>query len=153
MENKEIIEQLKQRRNADDGHDEFWNTVLAIFKDINSNIAKAEVTGHQMSTQEFIDYHRASCDKLVEITKSKNHDYAGFSDADPFANFKLVEKMGVATVEQGILTRMLDKVSRVNSFLKQGMLNVSDEKIEDTLLDLANYSIILSGYMKSKKNK
>lgn len=87
---------------------------------------------------------------MVEIAKAKNHDYAGF-DSDPFANFKIVENCGIASVEQGFLTRMMDKVSRINSFVKQGVCNVKDEKIEDTLIDLANYSILMAGYIKSKK--
>lgn len=87
---------------------------------------------------------------MMQIVEAKNHDYAGF-DEDPFANFKVVENCGIASVEQGFLTRMMDKISRVNSFIKQGVCNVQDEKIEDTLVDLANYSILLSGYIKQKK--
>lgn len=99
----------------------------------------------------YMQYHAEMCDKMVQMTKKKNHDYSGFDD-DPFANFKVVELCGIATVEEGFLTRIMDKVSRVNSFVKQGVLEVEDEKIEDTLLDLANYSILMSGYIKSKKD-
>ena len=104
-----------------------------------------------MNREEYLAYHEYCTKKLVEITKKKNHDYSGFSDDNPFANFEIVEKTGVASVEQGFLTRMLDKFSRINSFVKQGVLSVEDEKIEDTLLDLANYSLLLAGYIKSKK--
>lgn len=88
---------------------------------------------------------------MVEVTTAKSHDYAGFADDDPFANFRVVERCGIASVEQGFLTRMMDKISRINSFVKQGVCSVQDEKIEDTLLDLANYSILFAGYIKSKK--
>ena len=64
----------------------------------------------------------------------------------------VVEKIGIASTEQGFLTRMMDKISRVNSFVKQGTLNVADEKIEDTLMDLANYAILMAGYLRSKKD-
>lgn len=106
-----------------------------------------------MKREEYLKYHEAMCQKMIEITKAKNHDYSGFEEDDPFANFKIVEKAGVASVEQGFLTRMLDKFSRINSFVQQGTLSVADEKIEDTLLDLANYSILLAGYIKSKKEE
>lgn len=107
-----------------------------------------------MKREEYLKYHEAMCQKMIEITKAKNHDYAGFSSADdPFANFTTSEKMDVALTEQGFLVRMLDKFSRINSFVKQGVLLVEDEKIEDSLLDLANYSILLSGYIKSKKEE
>ena len=105
-----------------------------------------------MNTQGWLDFHREVCNKMMEITKAKNHDYSGFSDNDPFANFKVVEKAGIASTEQGFLTRMMDKISRVNSFVHQGVCNVQDEKIEDTLLDLANYSLLMAGYIKSKKD-
>jgi len=105
-----------------------------------------------MNRNQYLDFHAETCQKMIEVTKAKNHDYAGFGDDDPFANFKVVEQCGIASVEQGFLTRMMDKMSRVNSFVKQDVCNVQDEKIEDTLVDLANYSILMAGYIKSKKS-
>lgn len=102
------------------------------------------------SKEEYLKFHKECCDKMVEVTRAKNHDYAGFTD-DPFANFRVVENCGIASTEQGFLTRMMDKVSRINSFVKQGVCNVKDEKIEDTLIDLANYSILMAGYIRQKK--
>ena len=105
-----------------------------------------------MNRKEYMNYHMEMCDKMIDITQKKNHDYSGFSEEDdPFANFRVVEDCGIASVEQGFLTRMMDKISRINSFVKQGVCMVDDEKIEDTLLDLANYSILMAGYIKSKK--
>jgi hypothetical protein len=103
-----------------------------------------------MITEDFLKAFEEITVKMVEVAKAKNHDYAGFDD-DPFANFKIVENCGIASAEQGFLTRMMDKVSRINSFVKQGVCNVQDEKIEDTLQDLANYSILFSLYIRSKK--
>lgn len=99
---------------------------------------------------EYIQYHKECCTKMIDIVIAKNHDYAGFTE-DPFANFKLVELCDITTTEKGLLARMMDKISRVNSFIKQDICKVTDEKIEDTLIDLANYAILLSGYIKSKK--
>lgn len=104
-----------------------------------------------MTIKEFLEYHESTCNKMTEVTKVKSYDYAGFADNDPFANFRIVENCGIASVEQGFLTRMMDKVSRINSFIKQGVCEVKDEKIEDTLIDLANYSILMAAYIKSKK--
>jgi len=104
-----------------------------------------------MNNNEFLEYHKQCCEKLHQIVTKKNHDYAGFDQQDAFANFSVVEKAGITSVEIGFLTRMMDKISRVNSFVIQGVTRVEDEKIEDTLLDLANYSILMAGYIKSKK--
>ena len=103
-----------------------------------------------MKREKYLKFHKECCDKMIEITEKKNHDYAGFGES-AFDNFMVVEKSGIASTEQGFLTRMMDKISRINSFIKQGVCNVKDESIEDTLLDLANYSILMAGYIKSKK--
>jgi len=105
-----------------------------------------------MNRNEYLEFHKECCDKMIDITTKKNHDYSGFGDS-AFDNFKIVERCGIASVEQGFLTRMMDKISRINSFVKQGVCSVKDESVEDTLLDLANYSILMAGYIKSKKTK
>ncbi len=105
-----------------------------------------------MTREEYLTYHKNCCDKMVAITSKKNADYTG-ATGDPFANFKCVEQLGIVNTEEGFLTRMMDKVSRINTFIKKGVLQVSDESVEDTLLDLANYSILLAGYIRSKKQK
>jgi hypothetical protein len=90
------------------------------------------------------------CSKMMEITKRKNADYSG-SGVDPFANFRqvgsLVQKPDV--IEIGFITRMSDKMSRIGSFISNGTLQVKDESVEDTLLDLANYCLLFAGYLKS----
>jgi hypothetical protein len=92
---------------------------------------------------------KESLELMESIMLSKNHDYAG-KDADPFSNFSYCEKLGICSVEEGILVRMSDKMTRIANLLKQDA-KVVDEKITDTLVDLANYSIILKCYIESKK--
>jgi hypothetical protein len=82
--------------------------------------------------------------------KKKNADYTGFKDDNPFANFEAVEAFGLNT-EIGFLTRMTDKMARIASFVRNGELKVKDESVQDTLLDLANYSMLFAAYLKSKK--
>lgn len=87
---------------------------------------------------------------MVSIAEKKNADYAGVG-GDPFSNFTKVQYLGIASTEQGFLTRMNDKFSRLISFVSKGFLKVSDETVEDTLLDLANYCLIMASYLKRKK--
>jgi hypothetical protein len=103
-----------------------------------------------MTSEEFIRFHKDTVLKMNEICKAKNADYAG-GEGDAFANFTMVEKMGFATTEQGFLTRMNDKMMRLANFVKNGTLQVKDESVTDTLLDLANYAILMVGYLESKK--
>lgn len=104
----------------------------------------------KMTKKQYFEFHQACVEKMSAITKAKNADYTGTGD-DPFANFTRVEALGVCTTEQGFLTRMVDKLARINSFAQKGELQVKDESVEDTLLDLANYAILFAGYIRSKK--
>lgn len=104
-----------------------------------------------MNRTEYLEFHRQCCEKMTKITQDKSHDYA--NDSDPFANFSQVANMGITSVEKGFLVRMLDKMARISNYASVGRLEVLDESIEDTLLDLANYSILLAGYIKSKEKK
>lgn len=89
--------------------------------------------------------------KMVAVARAKNADYAGAS-SDPFGNFARVEDLGIATVEQGFLTRMTDKLCRIASLARPGVeAQVKDEAIEDTLLDLANYSLLLAAWLAAKR--
>lgn len=104
-----------------------------------------------MNRDTFLGYHKEATHRMHEICKRKNADYAGGREgADAFANFRVVECMGIATTEQGILTRMSDKLARLATFSQTGKLAVADESIHDTLLDLANYAIILAAYLDDK---
>lgn len=103
-----------------------------------------------MTRDEFLKFQRETFDKLVSITEKKNADYAG-KGGDAFNNFTRVEALGIATTEQGFVTRMTDKLSRIISFMQNGELQVKDESVEDTLLDLANYCVLMAGYLRSKK--
>jgi len=103
-----------------------------------------------MNQKQFLDEFKAITQEMHSIAEKKNHDYSADSQS-PFRNFTMVETMGASSTEQGFFTRMNDKMMRIAGFLKTGVLKVTDEKIEDTLMDLANYSIIFICYLRSKK--
>lgn len=104
-----------------------------------------------MNTKEYIQYHEEFAKRMVALTKAKNADY-GTKD-DPFANFTNSEKLGISNVPQAILTRITDKLTRTIGFVQKGSVEVKDETIEDTLLDLASLSILLSAAIISRKEK
>jgi len=55
----------------------------------------------------------------------------------------MCESLGITNSSTGILTRMSDKFSRLVQFFKQGRLEVTNEKIEDTAQDFTNYLFLL----------
>jgi hypothetical protein len=61
----------------------------------------------------------------LKLFERKNKDYG-----DAFARYGTV----------GVLIRMGDKISRLQSITKSGITLVDDEQIRDTLIDLHNYS-------------
>ncbi|MBP7400481.1 MAG: DUF1599 domain-containing protein [Chitinophagales bacterium] len=102
-----------------------------------------------MNKKEYFEFAEKFYTDCIEISKKKNADYTG-GDDNPFSNFESVEVLGIKT-EVGFLTRMFDKIKRVSSFVENGELQVKDESVIDTLQDLANYSCLLAGYLKSKQ--
>jgi hypothetical protein len=90
--------------------------------------------------------------QMYETTKRKNSDYTG-DLGDAFKNFTAVEQMtgGAVTTEQGFFTRMMDKMMRFAGFVRNGTLQVQDEKIEDTILDMAVYCILFVCYRRFKR--
>ena len=70
--------------------------------------------------------------EMLELYKIKNKNYGNsFS--------KQFEEYGLTSV----CIRLEDKLNRLKSLNKQGKeANVDDESIRDTLIDLANYSIL-----------
>ena len=80
--------------------------------------------------EEKINMHNELLDKLTKLYLTKNADY-GDSVSETY------KKYGMTS----FLVRMEDKLNRVRT-LSQKEAKVTDEKIEDTLLDLANYAIL-----------
>ena len=85
-----------------------------------------------------IELHKKTLDDMHNLYITKNHDY-GNSVHDTY------EKYGLTS----FLVRIEDKLNRARTLSKNDA-KVNDEKIEDTLIDMANYAILavmeLRGY-------
>lgn len=104
-----------------------------------------------MTRDELLKFHGEICGKAVELMNLKNRDYAGNEGVEPFANFTRVEAMGICQTESGFLVRLTDKMSRLSSFIRAGKMNVKDESFNDTCIDIINYIVLLSAYLKDKE--
>lgn len=76
---------------------------------------------------------------MADIYEKKNTDY-GDSFSETCNEFGII----------AALTRISDKFNRIKQLAKN-KAKVKDESIEDTLLDLANYSIMTLVWLKTKK--
>jgi hypothetical protein len=75
--------------------------------------------------------HAQICSELTALYERKNHDYG-----DSFA--KSYEKYGMVMP----CMRLEDKLNRMTQIVLNGDQQVSDESLEDTIVDLANYAIM-----------
>jgi hypothetical protein len=88
-----------------------------------------------MSNKEFTNV----LEELTELHNLKNQDYA--TTENPYKNLEGVERLGIPAW-RGVVIRMMDKFSRLEEFCVKEELAVKDETIEDTLKDLAIYSVL-----------
>ena len=78
--------------------------------------------------------------RMAAIHNAKKHDYA--SNDDPLGNFKEARRLGISPL-QGIMIRLTDKYTRACNWVRRnGDHAVKDEGLADTLIDLANYSLL-----------
>jgi hypothetical protein len=88
--------------------------------------------------------------KGIALIKKKNPDYADV-DQDAFKNFRFAALVGVGP-KRAVLVRISDKLARISNLIDRvGTEKVKDEKIDDTLLDLCNYSAILLAMIQDER--
>ncbi len=88
-------------------------------------------------------------DDMRELHIKKNAGYAGAGASDPWRNFRACEQFGISAGD-GVITRMSDKWSRAQSLWKDKSNEQVGESVEDTLMDLAAYSLILICLLREK---
>ena len=103
-----------------------------------------------MDRNELLKFHTSVCEDAKNLMNLKNRDYAGNGGTEPFANFTRCEAMGVCQTEAGILVRVIDKISRMSSFLESGKMHVEDESFYDAMIDVVNYMVLLGAYVQDK---
>lgn len=92
-----------------------------------------------MDIKEFLTFHEDICKQARELTKTKGHDYSGTEDT--LRNLRAVGRLNICDPPVGVLVRMTDKLSRLAQ-LTHSTARVKDESIEDTVIDLINYSVL-----------
>lgn len=81
--------------------------------------------------QNKVDIHAGLCSDIHELYERKNSDYG-----DSFSQLR-------KRYPNFVCMRLFDKLNRLDTIMKPGYkVQVSDEKIEDTLMDIANYAIM-----------
>lgn len=95
---------------------------------------------HLEDNNEYKDYFNEILEEMKEVHRKKNADYGN--------NFhKRYERWGFLTA----LLRLSDKMERLENIYEKGEIEVKDESVEDTLLDLANYAVMTIVELKNNK--
>ena len=104
-----------------------------------------------MNKERLFELHQELNAEGMEIMRVKNNDYSGGVD-DPFANFKDSTILGIEP-ELGIILRVLDKVKRIQTFIKKGELQVKGEPVKDAIIDIRNYFVLLAGMIEDRPER
>jgi hypothetical protein len=102
-----------------------------------------------MKREQLYILHEKLCKQALGLMKLKNQDYA--HGEDPFRNFRTSTVVGIEP-ERGILIRLLDKLTRAGNLIDKDP-EVKDEKMEDTILDILNYTILFYAVNNERKIK
>jgi hypothetical protein len=89
-----------------------------------------------------VEMHESICEELTALYERKNHDY-GDSFAKSFAEYGMTMPC----------IRLEDKLNRTKALIQKQRQMVDGERIEDTLMDLANYAIMTLIEMKIAEKK
>ena len=108
---------------------------ITLLKDALNKIGGPTTTE---ATTTKIQMHKEICDSIHHLYECKNHDY-GDSFGESFREFGFI----------AALVRMEDKFNRLKQ-LHKNEAAVKDETMQDTLLDLANYSIMAALELKER---
>ena len=80
-------------------------------------------------------------ENMQKVYEAKDSDYS--ATGLPMGNLRKCEDAGI-DAWRGCLVRIGDKMSRLENFLNEKDYKVVSEKAEDTIVDLANYAILMS---------
>lgn len=80
-------------------------------------------------------------ENMQAVYEAKDSDYS--ATGLPMGNLRKCEDAGIEAW-RGCLVRIGDKMSRLENFLKEKEYLVISEKAEDTVIDLANYAILMT---------
>lgn len=101
------------------------------------------------SKADYYAFVQDTFDSLLALIKKKNADYTAGAD-DAFANFRRAEP--VVPMLEATWVRWGDKIQRVDAYFRNGKLEVANEGLEDALLDVIGYSMIMLGELKEQGN-
>jgi hypothetical protein len=128
--NEQMRQAVRRRLEATDRQHESWCEV----KQMTAAEVIERFNPTHPTSQAFFDL----CDQLKEMHRRKSSDY-GSAD-DPLANIRNGAEFVGIEPWRAAMVRLSDKVTRLATYCRTGSLTF--EGVEDTLFDLASYSLL-----------
>lgn len=126
----------------------YWNSIDDLLIDEKYPLNQKIINQSNIMTREKQEAHfEAFVQKQREVLLRKGNDY---SHEDRLSNFKLAGSICGLTPEQNCLSLIATKVARLGVLL--GGKTPNNESIQDSVLDLANYSVLLDMIISEKQN-
>lgn len=100
-----------------------------------------------LTTARLSALHAELTDKGRTLMETKNHDYTG--GRHPLANFMAAERRGIDPA-LGLMLRVDDKLARVQTYIHRGELKVIGEGLEDAIVDVINYMVLLYAMLEER---
>ena len=91
-----------------------------------------------MNREQQEKYFKEFTKRMADTMLKKGNDYA---NTDRLSNFKLAGNICQTSAKINCLNQIANKVARLGVLLNS--TEVNNESIEDSILDLANYSVLL----------
>lgn len=104
-----------------------------------------------MTSETFTKLVEETFSQMKQILTAKGTDYTS-GNSDRLSNFRITEAIGIASAEQGLLCRMVDKIARVTSFVNTGKLAVTNESAVDAVHDIIGYAILMKALLQDKQS-
>lgn len=108
----------------------------------NTKTNKSQLASLEISVEEVIQFRKQMFLESTALIEKKGHDYNREQQrqGNTLFNLTICELLGIATTEQGILTRLSDKFMRLVSLSMVDIQpQVEDETLEQTVQDAHNY--------------
>jgi hypothetical protein len=105
-----------------------------------------------MNTSTLLNHMAHTYATCLRTVRKKNTDYAGNNTPDAFRTMRGVEAFQICSTEQGILSRMSEKMGRISNLVVNNQQpQVQDEPAEEALRDLIGHAAILLAYLDTKE--
>lgn len=128
---------IKYTKTFGNNKNNYYICIMIIDKSIKSTLEA--ICGRELVNEDVIRFGLV-CMNAIKLYARKNKDYGNSFD-------KGVDVIGPAYA----VGRLYDKMNRIISISNAKTIEVKDEKLEDTLMDLANYSIMYLAHNDKKK--